>query len=254
MTTALRSRIDTLFATKVAELGGSPEFEGLVRGTATATDYDRFIEGVMRTHLRSPQLVAFLYALAPPAVLDHLLANLLEELGRDEPSGIAHPALLRELAIGAGLGSQLPTLETEATAELTRLIVEPLLYGTLRDVGLAALGEIVAFEYMLARVAGPVARALGRHLSLDPGAVAWFTHHAEVDRGHAAEGLAALEAHVAHYGVPEEDALTILELALSPNPFLKRYFGVVGRPIGRPIGRSTERPAGLRRAVAEGAS
>ena len=65
-------------------------------------------------------------------------------------------------------------------------------------------------------------------------------------------------ATAARYGVPEEDAVTILERAVSPNPFLKRYFGVVGPPIGAPIGRSTgrstERPAGARRAVAESAS
>jgi hypothetical protein len=233
MPTTLRIAIERLFSARVAELTACPDLEALLGGAAPAGDYDRFVEAVVRTHARSPQLLAFLYALAPPRVLDDLRHNLLEELGLDEPSGIAHPALLRELALAAGLGPRLPALEAEASEELRRLVVEPLLYGTLRDVGLAALGEVVAFEYMLARLAGSMARALATHRRLGPTALAWFTHHSEVDLRHAEQGLAALEAYVDYYAVPEEEALTILDLALRPNPFIRRYFAVRRQPGAR---------------------
>ncbi|HSF01708.1 MAG TPA: iron-containing redox enzyme family protein [Solirubrobacterales bacterium] len=224
--------VGALFAAKLAELETDPRFVALIDGTAAIRDYERFLENVARTHLRSPQLVAFLYALAPPAARDHLLDNVLEELGLDGPApgerGVAHPVLLRELLINAGLGARLPALEAEADQELRRVVMEPLVFGTLRDVGLAALGEIVAFEYMLSRTAGSVARALTTHLGLGLPALAWFTHHAEVDRAHADQGMAAVLAYVGYYHMPQEDALTLLELALRPNPFLKRYFAPQG--------------------------
>src|SRR5207253_7555646 len=127
-------------------------------GSEEPDRYDAFVENVARAHLRSPQLLAFLYALAPPAAEADLRRNLLEELGLDEDSGRPHPALLRQLLVGAGRGCRLATLEAQADADLRRLIVDPLLYGSLREVGLAALTEIVAFEYMLSRVAGRIAR------------------------------------------------------------------------------------------------
>ena len=51
----------------VAELVGCPEWVALESGRASRADYDRFLGNVIRTHLKSPQLIAFLYALAPPA-------------------------------------------------------------------------------------------------------------------------------------------------------------------------------------------
>ncbi len=221
----LRNRVEALYAAQVAELTACAEFRALESGTAAREAYDAFVANVVRAHLVSPQLVAFLYALAPPPAAPAALDNLLEELGLDGPSGTAHPALLRELAVGAGLGDRLPELEALAVADIRRAVTEPILFGTLAEVGLAALGEITVFEYMLSRVAGRIARALAVHRGLSAAALGWFTRHAEVDLAHAEQGLDHLEAYVRYYGLPETDALAIVELTLRQNVFVKRYLG-----------------------------
>jgi hypothetical protein len=220
----LRATIETLFEREVDRLTGSAEFHRLESGAAPPEAYDAFIENVARAHLRSPQLLAFLYALAPPAAASDLLHNLLEELGRDEDGARPHPDLLRELLAGAGLAHRLARIEAEADEDIRRIVVEPLLYGTLREVGLAALAEIVAFEYMLARVSGRLARALATYRRLPAAALTWFTHHSEVDVRHAAQGLADLEAYARYYELADDEALTIVELALRDGVFARRYF------------------------------
>jgi pyrroloquinoline quinone (PQQ) biosynthesis protein C len=231
MDTTLRARVEALFAEQVESLTGSAGFRALEAGTATPEQYDAFIENVARAHLRSPQLLAFLYALAPPAAADDLRHNLLEELGLDD-GGRAHPDLLRDLLAGAGLAGRLPAIEAAADDDLRRVVVEPLLHGTLRDVGLAALTEIVAFEHMLVRVSGRLARALACHRGLPARALTWFTHHSDVDVRHAEQGLADLEAYVAYYDVGLEEALAIVELALRENVFARRYFREAGAAAG----------------------
>jgi pyrroloquinoline quinone (PQQ) biosynthesis protein C len=183
----------------------------------------------VRSHLKSPQLLAFLFALAPPDVAENLSHNMLEELGIEEASGTAHPSLLKRLAVEAGLGPRLPELEALAAADLRQLIVDPLLYGTLKEVGLAALGEITAFEFMLSRTAGRIAHALASHRGLCPAALEWFTHHSVIDIRHAEQGLDNLEAYVRYYEFNEQDAMTILEMTLRENVFTKRYFGELPR-------------------------
>jgi pyrroloquinoline quinone (PQQ) biosynthesis protein C len=177
---------------------------------------------VARAHLRSPQLLAFLYALAPPAAAADLRHNLLEELGLEDPSGRPHPELLRDLLAGAGLAHRVPHVEAQTDEDLRRVVVEPLLYGTLREVGLAALAEIVAFEFMLARVAGRLATALATHRGLPAPALTWFTHHSEVDVGHAAQGLADLEAYAPYEDLDDDAALAIVEAALREDVFTRR--------------------------------
>jgi len=221
---SLRSTIELLFARQVESLTVSDEFQALENGSATPDRYDTFIENVARVHLRSPQLLAFLYALAPPAAAADLQHNLLEELGLDEASGRPHPDLLRELLRGAGLGCRLAALEAQADEDLRRVVVDPLLYRSLRDIGLVALAGIVAFEYMLARVSGRIARALATHRGLPAPALEWFTHHSEVDIRHAEQGLAALEAYVRYYDFGDAEALTLVELTLRENVFARRYF------------------------------
>jgi hypothetical protein len=212
----LRERIERLFETQVAEFAASLEFRALESGTATPADYDRFLADVVRTHLRATEYVAFLCALAPPAASESRLRNLLEELH--------HPGLLRQLATGAGLGDRLPELEALAADDVRRLVVEPVLYRTLGELGLAAFCEIVAFEYMLARVAERIGAFLALHRGLGPVALRWWTEHADVDVQHAAEGLADLETYASYYGLGDEDGLAIVELTLRENVFLRRYF------------------------------
>jgi hypothetical protein len=220
----LGSRVETQFRRQVESLVASPDFRALEDGTAPTAAYDAFIENVARAHLRSPQLVAFLFSVAAPAAAHHLLDNLLEELGLDAPTARPHPDLLRDLLDGAGLGHRLAVLEAQAQDDIRRVVTEPLLYGTLRDVGLAALTEIIAFEFMLSCVSGRIARALAAHRGLGQTALTWFTHHSAVDVRHAEQGLADLEAYVRYYGFDEEEALAIVELALRENVFTRRYF------------------------------
>jgi hypothetical protein len=215
------TRIRELFERQVEDFTRSPQFVALESGRA---DYDAFIENVARAHLRSPQLVAFLYALAPPAAAPTLLANLLEELGLEAGSERPHPALLQDLVQAAGRGHRLPAIEALAADDLRRIGSEPLLYGSLREVGLAALTEIVAFEFMLSRVSGRIARALAAHRGLAGPALEWFTHHSEVDVRHAEQGLADLGAYLAYYELAGEEALTIVEMTLRENVFARRYF------------------------------
>jgi len=160
---------------------------------------------------------------------------MLEELGLDNDSSVSHPALLRELLDGAGLSSVLAEIEARAAADVRQVVVDPLLYPSLRDVGLAAMIEIEAFEYMLSRVASRIARALITHRKLSPEIVKWFTYHSEVDIEHAEQGLQNLEAFIAYYNIEVEDALTIAEIAMRENVFIKRYCGedALGRVIER---------------------
>jgi pyrroloquinoline quinone (PQQ) biosynthesis protein C len=220
----LRSTIEKHFARQVESLTMCAEFQALESGRATPDQYDAFIENVARAHLRSPQLLAFLYALAPPAAAADLRHNLLEELGLAAESDRPHPDLLRDLLAGAGLGGRLEALEGQSDADLRRIVVDPLLYGTLREVGLGALTEIVAFEYMLSRVSGRIARALGTHRGIPAPALEWFTHHSAVDVRHAEQGLDDLEAYVRYYDLTDDEALTIVELTLRENVFARRYF------------------------------
>lgn len=220
----LRSRIAEQYSAQLAAFVASSEFQEIETGRASRPGYDAFIENVARAHLRSPQLVAFLYSIAPPAAADAVRHNLLEELGRDEDGAVEHPQLLRDLVAGAGLGHRLADIEALAEDDLRRLIVDPILYGTLRDVGLAAMTEIVAFEFMLSRVAGRMAAALARHRGLTPPVLAWFTHHADVDIAHAEQGLDAIETYVRYYALGDDEALTIVDVTLRENVFRRRYF------------------------------
>ncbi len=219
-----RTAVEKAFEEHVDDLTASPEFRTLENGRATPEEYDAFIENVARAHLRSPQLLAFLYALAPPAAAADLRHNLLEEMGLDEPDGRPHPDLLVDLLAGAGLADRLSVVAAGADEDLRQAVAEPLLYGSLREVGLAALAEIVAFEFMLSRVSGRFARALATHRGLPAAALVWFTHHSEVDVGHAEQGLADLEAYARYYEVGDTEALTIVEMALRENVFTRRYW------------------------------
>jgi hypothetical protein len=222
---SFRNQVERLYQDAINEFVRSQDFMALETGSASKADYDAFIANVTRTHLRSPQLLGFLFSVAPPAACANLLHNMLEELGIDEDSGAAHPTLLRELLTGAGLGHLLPQIEARAAADIRQVVVDPMLYPTLRDAGLAATVEIEAFEYMLSRVASRIARALITHRHLSTEVVKWFTYHSEVDIEHAAQGLANLESYIAYYGVPDDAALTIAEMAMRENVFVKRYFG-----------------------------
>lgn len=221
----LRHEIEDRFALLVEGLTVDPRFRRLTSGAASPREYEDFVTNLVRTHLRSPQLFAFLFALAPPVSAADLGHNLLEEMGVEDRAGLSHPDLLRTLAAGAGLGpAALARMESDADADLRRLVSGPLLYPTLREVGLAALLEVISFEYLLSRVSAPLAAGLAGHLGLTAHTLAWLHHHSEVDIGHAEQGLDAIAAYASYYGIGEGDALAIADTALAGNPFLRRYF------------------------------
>ncbi len=222
---SLRSRIESEYQRQSEEFTSSPLFQSLEKGEAAREDYDLFIEGVSRSHLKSPHILAFLFALAPPDRADEIKGNMLEELGMDG-SGVAHPSLLFKLMEEAGFDERRRAgVEHEATEELRQVAASPILYGTLKELGLSVLMETVAFEWMLSRVASRVAYFLRDHRRLSARALEWFYHHSEVDLRHAEEGLDAIEAYARFYQIDATDAETILEVTFRENVFLKRYFG-----------------------------
>ena len=225
MSTPLRSWIETRYQDSAAELVATAEFAALESGSAARDVYDQFIGNVVRSHLKSPKILAFLYAVAPPAASNDVLHNMLEELGIEEEDGTSHPDLLVHVLTGAGLGAWLPELDDKATEDMRQIIVDPLLYGSLKDVGLAVLVETVAYEWMLSRTASRISRFLSTHRGLEGAALAWFDHHSEVDIQHAEEGLDSLEKYAAYYGYDRAEVETIVEMTLRENVFIKRYFG-----------------------------
>ena len=217
----------SVYEAHVIALTGSPEFMRLENGGLSRDQYDRFILNVVRTHAKSPHLLAFLFSLAPPAASASIRSNMLEELGVADEHGEAHPALLEQLLRGAELGHCLGAVHSLADLDMRRLVTEPMLYESLAQLGLSAMIEVTAFEYMLSRVADRIAIALATHRTLGSRAIEWFTHHGTVDVGHAEEGLRNLDSYIGYYEVDERDATTILEMTTRENVFIKRYFAGV---------------------------
>lgn len=224
---SLRAKIEAMYQASSDELTATPEFQALESGAAPREAYDRFIANVVRSHMKSPKILAFLYAVAPPEATGDLLHNMLEELGIEEEDGISHPDLLKAVAEGAGLGALLPHLDALAAEDMRAIIVDPLLYGTFKEVGFSVLTETVAYEWMLSRTASRIARFLGAHRGLSEPSLAWFTHHSEVDIQHAEQGLDSLVKYAAYYDFDPADAETIVEMTLRENVFIKRYFGAL---------------------------
>lgn len=221
----LRDRIAARYDAAIAEFAAHPEVAALLKGEAASGAALAFVRRVCRTHMKSPRIVAFLYAVADPGSVEDWKHNLLEELGLEEEEGIAHPDMLDALLNGAGLGGERAALQAQAEEDLRQILAEPLLYGTLKEVGLAVMVEVVAFEVMLSQLASRLAAGLKENLDLGDAALVWFTHHAEADLEHAQQGLDGLARYAQHHAIAEEDADAIAEAALRENVFLKRYLG-----------------------------
>jgi hypothetical protein len=222
----LYSLIETKYAEQTENFANCAAFRDLETGAAALADYDDFIANICRTHLKSPQILAFLYAVAPPASARNLKHNMLEELGLDHDQGVSHPALLLELAAAAGFAPAVrKELEIAAQEELRRIVSDPILFGTLKEVGLSVLLETTAFEWMLSQLAGRMADFLAAHRNLSRENLRWFHHHGEVDLRHAAEGLQAVIDYTEFYEFDRADAEIILDVTFRENVFIKRYFG-----------------------------
>ncbi|MEB3186506.1 MAG: iron-containing redox enzyme family protein [bacterium] len=199
-----------------------PTFQAMEAGTAPSSAYVRLAGRIARTHLHSARFLAFLVAVSPPSAFEALRDNMLEELGEHE-SEPSHADMLREGLRLAGLGPHLDTWEAEALSDLDTRVQEPLLHGSLRDLGFSGLVEVVAFEDFLARTTGRFAALLEAHGGWPPDALGWFHHHSEVDLQHAEEGFSHVAAFVAHHRIPDDEAWMLIDMALRGNVFLARY-------------------------------
>ncbi len=225
---SILSLIELQYAEQTKDFASSKYFEALENGQATLKEYDDFIFKVCRTHLKSPHILAFLFAVAPPAASENLKHNLLEELGLDAEEAVSHPALLLELAAAASFDERTQrNLEWAAQEELRKIISDPILFGTLKEVGLNVLLETIAFEWMLSRLARQIANFLAKHRNLSGKSLEWFHHHSEVDIRHAEEGLEAVVEYLNYYEIDLSDVEIILDITFRENVFIKRYFGEI---------------------------
>ena len=221
----IRFLIESRYEMEAEAFAAHHQFQALESGEAGKRAYDDFVANVCKSHLKSPQVLAFLFALAPPSDAEHLKHNMLEELGLEE-EGVSHPGLLLKLAEASGFDQEARSqLDALAQEELRRMCSDPLLYGTLREVGLSVLLETTSFEWMLSRIASRIAQFLGRHRHLTNESLIWFYHHSEVDKRHAEEGLDAVVNYIQFYDFDPMDVQSILELTFRENVFVKRYFG-----------------------------
>lgn len=221
----LHSLIESKYSGQTTDFIEDRVFYSLENGAAGRRDYDKFIANLCRTHLKSPQILAFLYSAAPPAAAAHNLKhNMLEEMGLDD-AGVSHPALLFRLASAAGFDRKAQIeLEQAAQEELRRIVSDPILFGTLKEVGLSVLLETVAFEWMLSRAAGRMANFLSEHRQIPRAGLEWFYHHSEVDLRHAEEGLQSVADFIGFYEFDLADVEIIIDVTFRENVFIKRYF------------------------------
>ena len=224
----VRAIVEAEYERQIDALAGSAEFVSLEAGRADPNAVVAFLENIYRTHVKSPQIVALLYATSAPAATATMLDNLCEELGLVD-RGSSHPQLLRTMLQHAGVqGPRLRVLEEDAERDLRRLLSEPLMFATLKETALSILLEVTSFEWTLARLGNPIAKALNTHAGMDWHALEWFTLHAELDVRHAEEGLSAVVAFVEFFGLDLEDVQTIVDLTFRQNVLLRRYFPAVG--------------------------
>lgn len=224
---SIRAQAESEFKKQTEALASNEAFQALETGKASKKAYNDFIANVCRTHLRSPQILGFLYSVAPPKSAEDVKHNMLEELGLDE-EGLPHPKLLIKLAQHTGFNEQeIKQLEILAQEELKRKMSEQILYGTIKEIGLSALIETASFEWMLSRLASRMATFLENHRGISKEGLEWFSHHSEVDIRHAEEQLDSIEQYVKYYQFDQSHFESILELTFRENVFIKRYFGEI---------------------------
>jgi pyrroloquinoline quinone (PQQ) biosynthesis protein C len=224
----LQLTIESKYREQTAAFVADRRFRALENGDARPADYRLFIANLCRTHLKSPQILAFLYSAAPPAAAADTRRNMLEELGLDE-AGVSHPELLLKLAAAAGFDEAARrSLERDAQEELRRKVSDPILFGTLKEVALGVLLETTAFEWMLSQTAGRIADFLAARHGLGRESLEWFHHHAELDVRHAAEGLEAALEFIDYYEFDPAELEILCDVTFRENVFTRRYFRDLG--------------------------
>lgn len=128
-----RARIEKIYKAQTDAFSDDPQFQALENGSASRKDYEVFLANVGKTHMQSPKILGFLFAIAPPQSSDAVKHNLLEELGLEEAEE-SHPDLLRNMMKAAGFDeATLSRLEQEAQEEIRRMCQSPMMYGTIRS-------------------------------------------------------------------------------------------------------------------------
>jgi len=218
--------IEHIYKRHTSDFLNCDAFRRLEAGQADPSEYDAFICNVYRTHQNSPKYFSFLMCVAPPTSTARIQHNLLEELGFEEHEGdgCSHPELLRSLIKSAGLEAHIDELQQAAHMAMRETVFEALLYGSMRELGLAAMAEVFSFEYMLAHASSRIANMLSTQRNIEEKGLIWFRHHSEVDILHAQEALLTLDDTYEYYGFEEEEAKDIIDMALRENVFIKRYF------------------------------
>lgn len=221
----ITDRIERLYSQQTEAFAESRAFRWLEKGPAPRESYQDLLSRIFVTHYQSPKVMAFLFAMAPPAGADLIQHNLMEEMGLEDGEA-SHPELLRQVLLAAGFdASRMEELEGRSMARIRGMACDPLLYGTLMETGLAVLLEASAFEWMLSRLAERMGNMLARGMGMEREDLAWFHHHGEVDVRHAREALQVIEAYCAYYGIGEGDLENILEITFRENIFHRQYVG-----------------------------
>jgi hypothetical protein len=229
--TELRARLER----DVDAFASHPLFATLEWGCAEQEDYDTFVRRVALTHLKAPQVLAFVWAISPPSIAPGIRRRMLEESGL-EPDGLDSPARLERLLRAVGLGREVRELHLQAQQDLQQAITRPLRCRTLRDIGLAVLMDVAAFDYLLAALAARCVKFLRQHRGVPEDALGWFAQHREMGRGRAEESLDQVAAYMAHYDIAEAEAQPVVDAVLQGNVFLQRYFGPVAVPAAASLG------------------
>jgi len=221
-----RSLIEVTYQTHSDAFSKCIQFAGLEAGKLSRYDCEVFVEAICQAHLHSPKIVSFLYALAPSHADESLKHNVLEEMGVEEEDGTSHPDLLRRLGDACHFDDlRWEKVRLAADERLRDMVIQPLMFGTLRDVGLSVMLEVVGFEWMLSRLSRRMGNALQKSLMLSEDELAWFFHHSDVDIGHAEEGIQSILEYAKFYDIDQDTFETIIDVTFRENIFIKRYFG-----------------------------
>ncbi|MGD1896982.1 MAG: iron-containing redox enzyme family protein [Phormidesmis sp.] len=223
----IRTQIECQYAAQTQALIDADVFQQLITGRLSLEEIDQFVANLCQTHLKSSQILAFLYSVAPPASAARIQHNMLEEMGLDD-EGICHSDLLQQLAIAIGFDAQQrEALHAGAQNRIKTLCNDPLMFGTIRELGLLVLLEVTCFEWMLSRVSSRMAKALEVYRKLPADCLQWFYHHSEVDVRHAEEGLDSVVDYISYYEIEADELETILDITFRENIFIKHYFGAL---------------------------
>jgi pyrroloquinoline quinone (PQQ) biosynthesis protein C len=204
-----------------------PRFQGLEQGVAPSADCDAFLANVCRVHLPSVRIMSFLYSLSAPAAAIALRHNLLEEMGLEDGE-IPHSELLRPLAHRSGVPWE--TLVREADERIRSWIADATHPLGLRGIGLDALIEAVAYEWMLAHLSSRIGAFLQDHYGFRETEIIWYAHHSEADIRHAEQGLDAILAYAQHHRLSPAQLTESLARVLNARLFASAYFASRPQP------------------------